>query len=113
MIISSQDNELATLSDHSLLARVAHGDKVPLTPCSTVTTTGCMVLLFAWWASGRRLKIWRKKPPETLALIGRPLAMDENVGGLALSVAMNLGYNVSRPRRRMDERNVHLVPGGK
>ena len=26
MIISSQDNELAALSDYSLLARVAHGD---------------------------------------------------------------------------------------
>ncbi len=42
---------------------------------------------------------------------GRPLSMDENVGGWLYRVAMNLGYNALRGRRRMDERNVHLVPG--
>lgn len=41
---------------------------------------------------------------------GLPVAMDENISGWLYRVAMNLGYNALRDRKRMDKRNIHLVP---
>lgn len=41
---------------------------------------------------------------------GHPVAMDENIGAWLYRVAMNLGYNALRSRKRLWERNVLLVP---
>jgi RNA polymerase sigma-70 factor (ECF subfamily) len=44
------------------------------------------------------------------ARAGRRVSTDENVGAWLYRVAMNLGYNALRDRKRLWQRNVHLVP---
>lgn len=114
MIISSQDNELAALSDYSLLARMAHGDTSAFDALFHRHYDRVYGVLFR--LVGERAEAEDLAQEAFLKLYkrvdrGRPLSMDENVGGWLYRVAMNLGYNALRGRQRMDERNVHLILG--
>lgn len=113
-IISSLDNELTALSDYFLLARTAQGDTRAFDALFHRHYDRVYGVLFR--LVGERAEAEDLAQEAFLKLYkridrGRPLSMDENVGGWLYRVAMNLGYNALRGRRRMDERNVHLVPG--
>ncbi|MBP6015446.1 MAG: sigma-70 family RNA polymerase sigma factor [Candidatus Promineofilum sp.] len=105
---------MTALSDYSLLARMAHGDAHAFDALFHRHYDRVYGVLFR--LVGERAEAEDLAQETFLRLYkrvdrGRPLSMDENIGGWLYRVAMNLGYNALRSRRRMDERNGYMIPG--
>ena len=101
------------LSDSSLLNRMARGDKASFDALFYRHYDRVYGLLFRLVGDRAEaedltqeafLKLYSR------AASARPVAFDENVGAWLYRVAMNLGYNAIRSRKRLWQRNVILLP---
>ena len=101
------------LSDSSLLNRMARGDKASFDALFYRHYDRVYGLLFR--LVGDRAEAEDLTQEAFLKLFSRaasaqPVAFDENVGAWLYRVAMNLGYNAIRSRKRLWQRNVILLP---
>ena len=101
------------LSDSSLLNRMARGDMASFDALFYRHYDRVYGLLFR--LVGDRAEAEDLTQEAFLKLYsragsGRPVAIDENVGAWLYRVAMNLGYNAIRSRKRLWQRNVILLP---
>lgn len=103
---------MAVLSDNALLYRMTRGDVASFDALFLRHYDRVYGLLFR--LIGNRAEAEDLTQEVFLKLYARAerrrAAMDENVGGWLYRVAMNMGYNALRGRKRLSERDVHLLP---
>ncbi len=107
------ESALAVLSDNALLRRVVGGDTASFDALFFRHYDRVYGLLFRLVGDRSEAEDLTQEALIKLhahATARRAVPDDENVGAWLYRVAMNLGYNALRSRKRLDQRNVFLVP---
>lgn len=107
------ESALTVMSDNVLLRRVVGGDAASFDALffrHYDRVYGLLFRLIGDRAEAEDLTQEVLIKLHTHAMGRRTVPDDENVSAWLYRVAMNLGYNALRSRKRMDQRNVFLIP---